>query len=54
MRGGAKAISLFSQLRTARGRAYIDDLRRRLEPFRQQPAVQEFNPRANELYGAAA
>jgi hypothetical protein len=51
---GTRAISMFSQLRTARGRAYIEDLRRRLEPYRQQPAVQEFNLRAAELYGTAA
>jgi hypothetical protein len=51
---GGRAITLFSQLHSARGRVYIEDLRRRLEPYRQEPAVQEFNLRAAELVGTAA
>ncbi len=51
---GGKAITLLSQLRSARGRVYIEDLRRRLEPYQKEPVVQEFNVLAAQLVGAAA
>jgi hypothetical protein len=51
---GSRAITLFTQLRSARGLGYIEDLRRRLEPYQQEPVVREFNLRAAELVGVAA
>ncbi|MEY9847493.1 hypothetical protein ABH940_004587 [Streptacidiphilus sp. BW17] len=43
---GARAVELMSGLRSARGAEYLDDFRRKLEPFRNQRAVQEFQARA--------
>ena len=42
---GARAVELMSGLRSARGAEYLDDFRRRLEPYREQRAVREFQAR---------
>ncbi|MHA6760794.1 transcriptional regulator [Streptacidiphilus sp. PAMC 29251] len=42
---GARAVELLSGLRSARGAEYLDDFRRRLEPYREQRAVREFQAR---------
>jgi hypothetical protein len=40
-----QAVELMSGLRSARGSEYLDDFRRRLEPYRGQRSVQEFQAR---------
>lgn len=40
-----QAVELMSGLRSARGSEYLDEFRRRLEPYRGQRAVQEFQAR---------
>jgi hypothetical protein len=42
---GVRAVELMSGLRSARGTEYLDDFRRRLEPYREQRAVREFQAR---------
>jgi hypothetical protein len=42
---GGRAVELMSGLRSARGAEYLDDFRRRLEPYREQRAVREFQAR---------
>jgi hypothetical protein len=42
---GARAVELLSGLRSARGAEYLDDFRRRLEPYREQRVVREFQAR---------
>jgi hypothetical protein len=39
-------MRLLGGLRSNRGVEYLDDFRRRLEPFRDQPVVREFQQRA--------
>jgi hypothetical protein len=41
----ARAVELLSGLRSVRGAEYLDDFRRRLEPYREQRAVREFQAR---------
>ncbi|WP_037608277.1 hypothetical protein [Streptacidiphilus rugosus] len=43
---GARAMELMSCLRSARGSEYLEDFRRKLEPYRHQRVVQEFQARA--------
>ncbi len=45
------AVELLGQLRSARGAEYLDDFRRRLEPFAAEPAVRRFTagPTGNEV-----
>jgi len=43
---GAQAVELLSGLRSNRGAEYLDDFRRRLEPFREQRSVRDFQARA--------
>lgn len=43
---GARAVELMSGLRSNRGVEYLEDFRHRLEPFREQRAVREFQARA--------
>ncbi|WP_034088949.1 efflux RND transporter permease subunit [Streptacidiphilus albus] len=42
---GVRAVELMAGLRSARGAEYLDDFRRRLEPYREQRAVREFQAR---------
>jgi transcriptional regulator with XRE-family HTH domain len=42
---GTRAVELLGTLRSSRGAEYLDDLRRRLEPFGSEPAVREFGAR---------
>ncbi|MFV2122013.1 hypothetical protein ACE14D_27745, partial [Streptomyces sp. Act-28] len=42
---GVRAAELLGALRSSRGTEYLDDLRERLEPFREEPAVREFAAR---------
>ncbi|MFF4651709.1 transcriptional regulator [Streptomyces sp. NPDC001380] len=50
---GARAVELLSGLRSGRGEEYLEDFRRRLEPFREQRAVREFQERARTEAAAA-
>ncbi|AXI78141.1 transcriptional regulator [Peterkaempfera bronchialis] len=50
---GAQAVELLSGLRSQRGEEYLEDFRRRLEPFREQRAVREFHERAGMEAAAA-
>ncbi|PYC85364.1 transcriptional regulator [Streptomyces tateyamensis] len=43
---GTQAMRLLGGLRSNRGMEYLDDFRRRLEPFRDQQVVREFQQRA--------
>jgi hypothetical protein len=43
-----QAVSLLSGLRSNRGEEYLDDFRRRLEPFSAEPVVREFHARVAE------
>ncbi|GAA2789211.1 transcriptional regulator [Kitasatospora sp. CM 4170] len=43
---GAQAVRLLSGLRSNRGVEYLDEFRRRLEPYREQRVVREFQARA--------
>lgn len=43
------AVAQFAQLRSARVQGYVNDLRRRLEPFRGQRLVNEFFARSADL-----
>jgi hypothetical protein len=53
--GTAKqAVELLAGLRSNRGAEYLDDFRRRLEPFRDEKVVQEFNARLSEEETVAA
>lgn len=51
-RTGAEAATLLSGLRSDRGVEYLDDFRRRLEPYAQEPAVREFEARLGEREAA--
>ncbi len=42
----ARAVELLSGLRSARGAEYLDEFRRKLEPYREQRAVREFQARS--------
>ncbi|MFC8917565.1 transcriptional regulator [Streptomyces sp. NPDC057116] len=42
---GARAAELLGTLRSSRGAEYLDDLRQRLEPYADEPAVREFGAR---------
>jgi hypothetical protein len=42
---GARAAELLSGLRSGRGRAYLEDFRRRLEPYGKEPVVRDFTAR---------
>ncbi|MCQ4080717.1 transcriptional regulator [Streptomyces sp. RB6PN25] len=48
-----QAVTLLGGLRSSRGAEYLDDFRRRLEPFGQETSVREFDARLEEV-GAAA
>jgi hypothetical protein len=43
---GAQAVELMSGLRSDRGAEYLEDFRRRLEPYREQRVVREFHQRS--------
>lgn len=49
---GAQAVTLLSGLRSNRGAEYLDDFRRRLEPYADEPAVREFGARLDEREAA--
>jgi len=49
---GGEAVALLSGLRSDRGVEYLDDLRRRLAPDAQEPAVREFEARLGEREAA--
>ena len=49
---GAQAVTLLSGLRSNRGAEYLDDFRRRLEPFAAEPVVREFHARLGEREAA--
>ncbi|WP_432057280.1 transcriptional regulator [Streptomyces sp. bgisy022] len=42
---GLQAVELLEGLRSDRGAEYLEDLRQRLEPYRDEPAVREFGAR---------
>ncbi|MFC1415299.1 transcriptional regulator [Streptacidiphilus cavernicola] len=42
----ARAVELLSGLRSARGAEYLDEFRKKLEPYREQRAVREFQARS--------
>ncbi|CAL9505411.1 transcriptional regulator [Streptomyces sp. enrichment culture] len=42
---GLQAVELLEGLRSDRGAEYVEDLRQRLEPYRDEPAVREFGAR---------
>ncbi|MCK8679175.1 MULTISPECIES: transcriptional regulator [Streptomyces] len=42
---GTRAAELLGTLRSSRGAEYLDDLRQRLEPYGNEPAVREFGAR---------
>ncbi|MFE6489875.1 transcriptional regulator, partial [Streptomyces sp. NPDC057757] len=44
---GTQAVRLLSGLRSNRGVEYLDEFRRRLEPYREQRVVREFHARAD-------
>ncbi|GAA3372651.1 hypothetical protein GCM10020367_28450 [Streptomyces sannanensis] len=46
---GLRAVELLATLRSNRGADYLDDLRLRLEPYAEEPAVREFGARADML-----
>ncbi|RJL26585.1 hypothetical protein [Bailinhaonella thermotolerans] len=48
-RVGAKALDLAASLQSARSRAYIADLRRRLTPYADEPMVAALTERSREL-----
>lgn len=48
-----QAVGLLAGLRSNRGAEYLDDFRRRLEPFQQEAAVREFGARLEECETAA-
>jgi hypothetical protein len=43
-----EAVTLLSGLRSNRGEEYLDDFRRRLEPYASEPVVREFHARMEE------
>ncbi|WP_037910584.1 hypothetical protein [Actinacidiphila yeochonensis] len=45
---GTQAVALLSGLRSNRGEEYLEDFRRRLEPYASEPVVREFNARVEE------
>jgi transcriptional regulator with XRE-family HTH domain len=45
---GTRAVALLSGLRSNRGAEYLDDFRRRLEPYATEPVVREFSARLEE------
>ncbi len=47
-----EAVVLLSGLRSDRGVEYLDDFRRRLEPYAREPAVREFEARLSEREAA--
>ncbi|GAA1900400.1 transcriptional regulator [Streptantibioticus ferralitis] len=48
-----QAVELLGGLRSNRGAEYLDDFRRRIEPFGQEPVVREFGARLEESELAA-
>ncbi|NEC78114.1 transcriptional regulator, partial [Streptomyces sp. SID7958] len=42
---GLQAVELLDGLRSDRGAEYVEDLRQRLEPYREEPVVREFGAR---------
>ncbi|PWI45907.1 transcriptional regulator [Streptomyces sp. ICBB 8177] len=50
----AQATALLSGLRSNRGAEYLDDFRRRLEPFGNEPVVREFGARLQDESEVAA
>ncbi|MFI7010380.1 transcriptional regulator [Streptomyces sp. NPDC050145] len=48
---GLRAVELLNTLRSNRGAEYLEDLRARLEPYREEPVVREFGARV-ELQAA--
>ena len=50
---GTQALDLLGGLRSDRGREYLADFRRRLEPYRAEPAVRMFRARLQALGEAA-
>lgn len=49
---GEEAVVLLSGLRSNRGAEYLDDFRRRLEPFAGEPVVRAFHARLDEREAA--
>jgi transcriptional regulator with XRE-family HTH domain len=49
---GARAVILLSGLRSNRGAEYLEDFRRRLEPYAAEPAVRAFDARLEEQEAA--
>jgi transcriptional regulator with XRE-family HTH domain len=49
---GEEAVALLSGLRSNRGAEYLDDFRRRLEPFAAEPVVRAFHARLDEREAA--
>jgi len=49
---GAQAVTLLSGLRSDRGAEYLDDFRRRLEPYAGEAVVREFDARLEEREAA--
>lgn len=49
---GAQAVALLSGLRSDRGTEYLDDFRRRLEPYAGESVVREFGARLGEREAA--
>ncbi|MBM9505141.1 transcriptional regulator [Actinacidiphila acididurans] len=52
VRTGTQAVTLLAGLRSNRGAEYLDDFRRRLEPYGNEPVVREFGARLEELEAA--
>lgn len=50
---GTEAVTLLTGLRSNRGAEYLDDFRRRLEPYGAEPAVREFGAHLQEQEAAA-
>ncbi|KUJ69862.1 transcriptional regulator [Streptomyces albus subsp. albus] len=48
---GTRAVEMLGRLRSNRGAEYLDDFQQRLEPYRDEPVVREFNARL-EVYAA--
>jgi hypothetical protein len=51
---GSRALAMFRRLRSTRAHSYVRDLQQRLEPYRSERAVMEFNEQATELTEHAA
>jgi transcriptional regulator with XRE-family HTH domain len=49
---GTEAVTLLSGLRSNRGAEYLEDFRRRLEPYSAEPVVREFGARLEEQEAA--